>query len=568
MARLWLAATCAVALTVLACNAAEQGPRPLPRRWLFVMRSMSQPQNLKRTLELLPRAKAAGYNALVLSDNGLMQPHSTDGYAESLRTLQREAKKNGLDLIPCVMPIGYSGVIIGQDPNLAEGLPVKDALFVVSVGKATLVPDPAVTVSNGDLEKVQGDTFPGWSQENAGKSIFADHQVVHRGQTAVRMERIAEAEPKWGHCRFIQTVKVHPFRQYRLRAWVKTEKFSNPSRARVLVLAPTDVERTLADIPISQETQDWTGIDTAFNTLEWNEVRLYFGSWGGGEGKIWWDDISLEEVGLVNVLRRAGTPLTVKSETGRVYKEGVDYEPIQDARLAPWDKHYHVPPAITLTPGSAIQEGERLRVSYYHPVLIHEYSLMCCVSQPKLYHLLAKQIKWVNDVLHPDHFFMQHDEIRTMNWDDACQRRKLTPGQLLADNARQCVQIIKTISPKAKVWVWSDMFDPMHNAVKEYYLVNGPLTGSWEGLGKDVGIVNWAGHLEGKNAKFFADRGHEQVLAGYYDGDEDGRGITRWLANTKDVPRVTGAMYTTWQDKYDALAPWAKAAWGGAPRGN
>src|ERR1051326_6353865 len=29
--------------------------------------------------------------------------------------------------------------------------------------------------------------------------------------------------------------------------------------------------------------------------------------------------------------------------------------------------------------------------------------------------------------------------------------------------------------------VWSGMFDPFHNAVKDYYLVRDDLTGSWEG---------------------------------------------------------------------------------------
>lgn len=36
-------------------------------------------------------------------------------------------------------------------------------------------------------------------------------------------------------------------------------------------------------------------------------------------------------------------------------------------------------------------------------------------------------------------------------------------------------------------------FDPMHNAVDHYFAVNGTLAGSWKGLDKDVGIVNWYG---------------------------------------------------------------------------
>jgi hypothetical protein len=106
------------------------------------------------------------------------------------------------------------------------------------------------------------------------------------------------------------------------------------------------------------------------------------------------------------------------------------------------------------------------------------------------------------------------------------------------------------------------MFDPMHNAVEHYYAVNGSLAGSWKGLDRNVGIVNWHGGLRGKNCKIFADQGLRQILSGYYDSDEDGSGIREWLANTKEVPGIIGAMYTTWEDKYGAMGTWAGEAWG------
>ena len=54
------------------------------------------------------------------------------------------------------------------------------------------------------------------------------------------------------------------------------------------------------------------------------------------------------------------------------------------------------------------------------------------------------------------------------------------------------------------------MFDPYHNAVEgPYYLVNGPWTGSWEGLDKDVMVVNWNYGKRDQSLKFFADRGQQ-----------------------------------------------------------
>jgi hypothetical protein len=101
------------------------------------------------------------------------------------------------------------------------------------------------------------------------------------------------------------------------------------------------------------------------------------------------------------------------------------------------------------------------------------------------------------------------------------------------------------------------MFDPYHNAVEgPYYLVNGPWTGSWEGLDKDVTIVNWNYGRRDESLKFFADRGHKQIIAGYYDGSQDTR---KWLESADKVKGVEGIMYTTWQNDFDHLEEFAKS---------
>jgi hypothetical protein len=300
-----------------------------------------------------------------------------------------------------------------------------------------------------------------------------------------------------------------------------------------------------------------------FNSLDNTEVRISFGVWNGQSGRIWWDDAKLEEAGLLNVLRRAGTPVVVKGENGTVYEEGRDYAPISDPNFHIWLMG-HQPPVIRLIPDPRITEGQRLLVSYYHPVLI-EYGAATCLSEPRAYELYREEIKQANDLLHPPAFFMSHDEIRIANWCEACQGRHLAPGQLLADNVRRCTEIIREIRPDAQIWVWSDMFDPFHNAHENYYLVNGSWAGSWEGLSKEVGIANWGNHLAGRNLSWFSMRGHQQVLCGYYDdkADNDGSRMQAWLKAGDGIPGIVGAMYTTWQPNYDAMDDWAKAVWGG-----
>ncbi len=183
---------------------------------------------------------------------------------------------------------------------------------------------------------------------------------------------------------------------------------------------------------------------------------------------------------------------------------------------------------------------------------------MCCLSEPKLEQILRDQARRVNSVFHPKTFFMSHDEIRVANWCRACQNRKLSPGQLLAENARQCTALLKSLNPRARVVVWSDMFDPFHNAVDDYYLVNGSLKGSWEGLSKNVIVVNWNSGKARNSLSFFAGRGHEQVIAGYYDGD-DVTNFREWDTAARGIAGVTGFMYTTWQGNYNLLERYGEA---------
>jgi hypothetical protein len=295
-------------------------------------------------------------------------------------------------------------------------------------------------------------------------------------------------------------------------------------------------------------------------------VQLYAGQWGGQSGTLWLDELKLEELSLANVLRRDGCPLVVASADGQtVYEEGKDFLPVRDSKLGqvPYAGEFgfgHAGATLQLTETSRIKDGDKLRVNWYHPVEVHGFQVMCCLTEPKVYELLRDQARRVNELFQPSTFFMAHDEIRVAGWCRCCQDAKQTPGAMLAANVRRCTEILKGVNPKARVVVWSDMFDPNHNAVGRYYLVNGSLEESWQGLPKEVAVANWNGGKAAASLKWFADRGHEQVIAGYYDGDLNN--FKKWDAATKGVSGVTGFMYTTWQNKYDHLEAYGKAMLG------
>ena len=156
---------------------------------------------------------------------------------------------------------------------------------------------------------------------------------------------------------------------------------------------------------------------------------------------------------------------------------------------------------------------------------------------------------------------MNHDEIRIAGWEEPFDGVKRTPGEILAYNIRRSVEIARKYAPEATLYTWSDMFDPFHNAYsfetrnRYYYLVNGNWDGSWEGLPSDVVICTWISRPQTLN--YFAERGHKQILCGYYDASSTAgmqRNIQRWMRVGEGVPNVMGMMYTTWQQNYDNLA--------------
>ena len=541
----------------------NDAPAAYERRWVYCMSNLQVAENADRTVALIERAAKAGYNGVVLADYKLNILDSVpEHYFTNAKRVIAAAKQHGIELIPAIMPIGYSNGVLAHDPNLIEALPTTTH-FTVRNGAVIHQPAPGGHLQNGDLEARRGDTFQGFSfQDDPGKATVADDTVFHSGATSCRM-RDTHTTSTSGNSRLIQSVAVNPYTCYRFSAMVKTQELTNHGNFRLLALAEGGRPLTFFEGGL-EATQDWKRMDVVFNSLSASRVNLYAGLWSGSPGTLWLDDLRIEELPLVNIVRRPGCPLEVTSPDGAtMFEEGTDFEPIVDPKLGqvPWAGEFefaHEPPTLRLTPKSRIRDGQQLIVHWYHPVLIHGNQATCCLTEPKVYEILADQVRRVNDLFQPKTFFMSHDELRVANWCRACRDTKKTPGELLAENVRRCETIVKAIRPDAELIVWSDMFDPRHNAVKDYYLVNGTLEGSWLGLSKTTSIANWnSGHAR-ESLEFFANRGHRQVLAGYYDANDLG-GFSSWHEAAEGIPAVDGFMYTTWQSKFDLLEQYGAA---------
>ena len=576
----WLAAFAAVALARGIFPAPATGEAAsAQKRWVYVSSNLYVDENIPKIENVLRRASAAGYNGVLFADTKTLtwrlldKPDRWKANAAKLRALATSLR---MELVVTVFPFGYSEPLLANDENLAAGLPVKDAPLVRRGDR--LIPEETAVFENGSFEDHKGDRVAGFGlQDDPGASSFVDTTIFKGGRVSLRFENVGAVNDN-GNGRVFQRVAVKPWRQYRIRAWMKTEHLT-AGIVQIIVLANrrslqyqnlvTAGAQGLAYFSGAKDlTTDWVEQSVTFNSLGNSSVIIGAGVWAAKSGTIWWDDLRVDDVPALNVLRRESLPLSVTGKNGVAYEEGRDFDRIVDPHLGHfrWPGTYdtrHEPPVITVPPGSRIGEGERVKLSCYHPAIFYDSQVGCTLDDPKVFDLCAGQIRSMNEVLSPDGFFMSHDEIRCAGWEPSEERNFHDSGALLAFNIRRCYEIASREGGGKPVYVWSDMFDPYHNAQKDYYLVNGSVAKSWEGLDPKVVVMKWGvPETAARSLSFFSRRGNRLMIAAFYDGDVE-TDHAQWMKGTGGAPAIDGVMYTTWKNDYSKLEEFARVWWGG-----
>jgi Carbohydrate binding domain len=521
-----------------------------PDRWVYVGLSFKTDDHVEQVREIARTASEHGLTALVLSGMDRISLGSPE-YLERLRKVKAVADQYRLEIVPAAFNTGYGGAILDHNKNLAEGMLVKDALFVVKDGEAGFVADSPAQLQNGGFEQFQGDRFAAFeTQDEPGRKTFVDTSVVHSGKASLRIENFGDT--KAGIARVAQQIRVTPNRCYRVSAWVKTEDVEPASLFSIKAYTPDGRDLSPFEPPAPAPTSGWRQVTTAFNSWYADHIELNFGVFEGVKGKVWVDDVQIEEVGLMNVVRRKGTPLTVRDEaSGAVYEESRDFAKVSDPNLDfQWT---HAMPTIRLLPASRIRNGARLRVSYYHGTTIYNDQVPACPSEAQTYEIWKEQFPLIEKYLSPRRYFLGVDEVRLFNRCEACRSRHMEAAAILGQMTQWLYNQVRAVNPKAEVWVWSDMFDPNHNSVRQYYFVDGSLENTWQYLPKDMGIVCWYFDKRRESLDFFSSRGFKTLAGAYYDAD-DLKDPEGWLEAMDSTPNASGIMYTTWSRKYKLLA--------------
>ncbi|MCX7705657.1 MAG: hypothetical protein N2115_05295 [bacterium] len=520
--------------------------------WIFGF-NIQDKQDVDKVSSLIELASKNNYNGIVLSGGLDSLCKQSEKFFEGLEKIKKSCEEFHMELVPAVFSVGY-GSVLSHNRNLAEGLPVKDSLFLVKGNQAFHVPEKKIEIYNGGFEQYQGNRATGYRfHDEPGKVSFIDTEIKHSGNASLRFENFGLFP--YGNGRVMQEIEVVPYRCYKVTIWVRTENLKPSGNFRILVLGGNrDIAPRSFNLP---STTEWKKLTMLFNSMNFSQVKLYVGIWAGTAGRFWVDDWKIEEVALYNVLRRPGTPVIVKSEDGSiVYEEGKDYEKIIDPYFNPYRQDFDYPqPSVKILPGSRIKQDEYLRVSWYHPMLIYDSQVTVCMAEPSLYEIFDHEAKLLWEKLRYKKVILNMDEIRMGGTCKACEGKNM--AELLGDCVKKQFEMLKKYNPNAEIYIWSDMFDPNHNAKPDYYLVRGDFTGSWSYIPKELIIGVWGGKPREKSLKFFSENGFRILIANYYDADnlDD---VKEWFNLAQNIKGISGFMYTTWQRKYDLLNEYSR----------
>ena len=221
---------------------------------------------------------------------------------------------------------------------------------------------------------------------------------------------------------------------------------------------------------------DWTEFNFAFNSLNYDEVKLVIGAYQGETGKLWIDGIQLEDVPTLNVLRRDDLPLSIR-QGNQTLLEGQDFTRVQDPNLgiAPYLGKYgvaHDAPVIEVLEGSSLIDlNEPLYYSGYHALLIQSGHVTCSLSNEAMFEVADTIVQEAIN-FKPDGLFLGHSEIRSGGWQP--DQALFDPaGQLLSLNVSRSYETTQKHLPDKPVYMWADMLDPYHNARALYYQMRG-----------------------------------------------------------------------------------------------
>lgn len=160
----------------------------------------------------------------------------------------------------------------------------------------------AVPIVNAGFETVGADNRPSdWQADDAarapGVEVRIDSAVSHSGRASLHLSAATGVSTVLSS----QPVELKVGHVYRLRGWIKAQGAYSDPGSRYPTAVPACL--SMASFPFTNHSpavgadSDWRGVETHFvATRSRDRVRVHFGKNGKAWGKVWFDDIGLEEI--------------------------------------------------------------------------------------------------------------------------------------------------------------------------------------------------------------------------------------------------------------------------------
>jgi hypothetical protein len=563
-------ALCAVGVSLLAIGFAAQSIMLSagPELWYQHHSYLVSEDAVSKSKTLIDKAVAAGYTGALFWDSSFFMMGNPDWDPDNedrLKEVLKYARKRRLKVVAEAAAFGWSNDTLAANPNWAEAQRVIGTQFQVAAdGKTLQLKSGSAGLLNGDFESGQTAWF---DLGDPNVSIGSD---AYSGKGALTI-----VDPP-GNARVRQKFAVKPWRQYHLSFDYKAAGAGIGS-PMVVVSDGSNLEKGRLTVYL-HESAGWSDLHYLLNSGDSNELVIYLGVWGGAKGTVKFDDIKLEETGLVWLAHREGAPFKLydPQNPSQVYAAGADYNEVIDPDMLPhrpsFHNVFHWPPPFTLPKTTQLKPGQIVAADYYAATpLPHETQMGMCLTEPGVYQWLAKNAHEMKKVLPAESNLMfGYDEMRQANSCLSCRSKNLSPGELLAWSLGKTHGIYRNTLPGTSFWIWSDMFDPNHNAHNNYYYAEGDFAGSWKGVPPDISVLNWnLDHLK-QSLTWFSGLNpdqpipHRQIIAGFYERPDAAGEARRELREAAGIPGIRGLMYTTWIDDYSKLQTYAdavRAAW-------
>jgi hypothetical protein len=525
-----------------------QGAQRFADRFVYISDwKLQKEEDVADITKVLEAARKNHINATVVSIGLDTLCKASPDYLRRLKAVDKASEQNSVELIPSIFSVGRADAVLAHDRNLAEGLPVEDAPFLVKGGEGRLVPSSAVRFTNGGFEEFDGNTPKGFERvDQPGEVSFADTEVRHSGRASLRLEHFSPGSGGRGTA--MQTIQLQPHRCYRFSLWVKTDGLQ-PADALRLVVQAGGRELVPRQFPVASSS-DWRKVTMLFNSLAFEKVTLQAGVWGGKAGKVWLDDWSIEEVGPVNVLHRPGTPVTVRSQDGAVvYTESKDYAPLQDPHLDPWHDDGEAVP-LKVLPGSRIHEGDHLKVSWYHSMIIGDSQVTVCMAEPALYDIFDEEARMLIENLKPRSVLLEVDQVRMGGTCRACRGRNM--GELLGECITKQAAALRNYSSSLEIYAWSGMLDPNCDGHGNYFLVDGDFAGALDQVPRNLIMVVRGGSSLQTSLGYFSGQGRRTLVA-YPSEAYNLQEVEGWVKVAAQTPKFRGFMFMPAKKDYSLL---------------